>query len=458
MGRESNHRQTRKSKQITTPGRSISMALLAIHYSTSILLLHYTRVSPVVGGRRYIPSTAVFLTEVIKLALCMTIALYNISRSAPPSMPATSLFSSLSSAIFSGDSWKLAAPAALYTIANSLQYVGLSNLEVATFQVTYQLRLVVAAAFGAVVFKKNLIFAKWASLLAILIGAAIVQLPAPDPYNLENRSRVRVSRSLEEWKNGIHENTLHKRSATYEGLEEDLMIGHPRMNGNIGLLATALASIASGLASVFYEKVLKDGSNSTTVWIRNVQLAIYSIFPALFIGVVFLDGEEVAKSGFFKGYSRTVWTTIGAHAIGGIATSFCIIYAENALRYAAGGISVALTTIASLWLFEFQICANFIIGTTLVLAAIYVYIQDSLKPGTRPRPASIRIRRAEKADVSPDIDSTSDVVSPPSDFSIRLPTTPLISEALSTSRPGSPRLHRDGQGRSSYSGSHHRET
>jgi UDP-sugar transporter A1/2/3 len=306
---------------------------------------------PVAGGRRYLTSTAVFLNEVIKLAVCLTVALYDVSKSAPPSMPATSLFTSLSSAVFSGDSWKLAIPAGLYTLSNSLQYIALSNLDAATFQVTYQLRLAAAAIFGALVLKRQLTFARWTPLLLLLVGVALVQLSVSDPDDLDAQSHIHVPRSFEEWK-ATTRNKLHKRSATYEGIQEDLMIGHLHLNSRIGLLATFGACIASGLAGVSFEKVLKDSSSATSIWIRNVQLAVYSIFPALFIGVVFLDGERVAKTGFFEGYNWVVWATIGAHAIGGIATSFCISRAESTLRNSAGALSIVMSSVASMWLFE----------------------------------------------------------------------------------------------------------
>lgn len=306
---------------------------------------------PVAGGRRYLTSTAVFLNEVIKLAVCMTVALYDVSKSAPPSMPATSLFTSLSSAIFTGDSWKLAIPAGLYTLSNSLQYIGLSNLDAAAFQVTYQLRLAAAAVFSAVVLKRQLTFARWTPLVLLLVGVAIVQLSTSYPDDADAQSHMHVPRSLEEWK-ARAKNTLHKRSATYEGIQEDLMIGHPHLNSRIGLLATLGACIASGLANVSFEKVLKDSSSATSIWIRNVQLAVYAIFPALFIGVVFLDGEKIAKTGFFEGYNWAVWAAIAAHAVGGIATSFCISRAETTLKNSAGALSIVTSSVASMWLFE----------------------------------------------------------------------------------------------------------
>lgn len=103
--------------------------------------MHYSRIMPAVDGHRYFTSTAVFLNEVIKLAVSLTIALYDISRTLPPSTPATVLFEQLYMSVFSGDGWKLAIPATLYTLQNSLQYVAVSNLEAVSFQILYQLKV-----------------------------------------------------------------------------------------------------------------------------------------------------------------------------------------------------------------------------------------------------------------------------------------------------------------------------
>src|SRR5271163_4590543 len=103
--------------------------------------MHYSRIMPLVGGHRYFTSTAVFLNEVIKLAVSLTIAMYDISRTLPPSTPATVLFEQLYMSVFSGDGWKLAIPATLYTLQNSLQYIAVSNLDAVHFQILYQLKV-----------------------------------------------------------------------------------------------------------------------------------------------------------------------------------------------------------------------------------------------------------------------------------------------------------------------------
>ncbi|KAL4892691.1 nucleotide-sugar transporter-domain-containing protein [Aspergillus ambiguus] len=438
--------------------KNSSWVLLTVQYTAYVLFLHYSRTMPPTNGKRYLTSTAVFFNEVVKLSISLTIALYEVSQSAPPTVPATSLLGSLTATVFSGDSWKLAIPACLYTLANSLQYVALSNMQAAAFQVTYQLKLIVASVFGVLLLKTSIPLRKWGLMLLVLVGVAIVQLPISNSEDISLQDETMhhaFPRSLEEWKAAkLNQRNLHKRSATYEGIEEDIMTAYPRMNLLVGLLASVGACIASGLAGVYFEKVLKDSAKSTSLWVRNVQLSIYSIFPALFIGVVFLDGEKVAANGFFDGYNWAVWATVILQAIGGIAASFCIGYAQHDAKNVATATSIILTTLGSMWLFGFEPTVNFLVGTFAVIAGTYLCEDSSVASGKRqtPRPPPIRVDRYEK-------DSKSDDTSPASataganDFSIKLPTTPFLSDAgLSSSRPTSPGHARVSSARSGSGG------
>ena len=103
--------------------------------------MHYSRIMPPDGDHRYFASTAVFLNEVIKLAISLTFAIYEVSQSLAPQTPATVLFEQIFTSVFSRDSWKLAIPATLYTLQNSLQYLALGNLDPVHFQVLYELKV-----------------------------------------------------------------------------------------------------------------------------------------------------------------------------------------------------------------------------------------------------------------------------------------------------------------------------
>lgn len=200
-------------------------------------------------------------------------------------------------------------------------------------------QILTTALFSVTMLRRALSSKRWLSLVLLTVGVAIVQLPAGDSAAYsgvkDSQSRFYFPRSFHELgqlgngaaevareltKRGMKEfsNGLAKRSATYEGIEEDLGLKKPMMNYSIGLTAVLVAATISGLTGVYFEKVLKESNTHVTVWTRNVQLSFYSLFPALIFGVIFKDGEEIAKNGFFDGYNAVVWTVIVFQAFGGV--------------------------------------------------------------------------------------------------------------------------------------------
>ncbi|KAI9806599.1 MAG: hypothetical protein M1825_006056 [Sarcosagium campestre] len=387
---------------------------------------------PLVGGQRYFTSTAVFLNEIVKLAICLTIALYDISRNLPPSTPATSLFAALYNATCTADSWKLAIPAALFTLQNSLQYVAVSNLDAATFQVTYQFKILTTALFSVAMLGRTLTPRKWSALLLLTFGIAVVQYSAFDSATLgglrDTQSRLHFPRNFGDLLElgTVARADLTKRSATYEGIDEDMVLHHPQMKSSVGLLAVLVACTASGLAGVYFEKVLKD-SSSPSLWIRNVQLSLYSLVPAFVVGVIVKDGEDIAKFGFFSGYNWVVWTAIGFQALGGVLVALCVNYADNIAKNFATSFSIVLSFLFSLFFFSFKVSALFLLGTSTVIASTFLYSSDD-----RTRPAPLDIARFEKTTIG---GGEGRFDSRPS------PLGPLKSSGLSTSRPASPMRH-----------------
>ncbi|KAJ9614522.1 UDP-galactose transporter Gms1 [Cladophialophora chaetospira] len=449
--------------------RKLSLSILTVQFSTFILLLHYSRVMPTSDGHRYLPSTAVFLVEALKLVLCLTISLYEISLTAPRSTPATSLLGTLASAVFAGDSWKMAFPAGLYTLANSLQYVGISNLDAATFHVTYQIKILVTAVFSVMILRKALSGRQWLSLILLMMGVAIVSLPHGSSRALSSSHHAHIyePRSANPFRQhfGMEQppSNLKKRSATYEGIAEDeLALYTPGMDASVGLFAVLGVCICSGLAGVYFEKVIKESPRPTSLWIRNVQLSTYSLFPAFFIGILFLDGETVAKYGFFAGYNWIVVLSIAIQSFGGIVAAFCIYYADNISKNFAVSISMVLSSLASFIFFDFALTGHvsglsilnisvaddfqFLMGASIVLLATWVYNSEE---GRQLRAPAIMLSQDEKTSLNGSAGLN--------DMSIQIPRTPLVQEetALATSRPGSPNHKKRNKDTLGYFGKHH---
>jgi len=150
-----------------------------------------------------------------------------------------------------------------------------SNLNAATFQVTYQLKILTTALFSVTLLNRTLSIQQWVSLILLTLGVALVQLPsasttAASPISEEDSGK-HLRFSVPSLTSGMH--------------------GEDGMNATAGLIAVLVACMLSGLAGVYFEKVLK--GSSATLWVRNVQLGFFSLFPAFFLGVLWKDGSQV---------------------------------------------------------------------------------------------------------------------------------------------------------------------
>ncbi|KAI0142891.1 UDP-galactose transporter [Xylariaceae sp. FL1272] len=424
------------------PMSQVSLITLTFQNSALILIMHYSRMMAPNGDHRYFTSTAVFLTELIKLAISLTFAIYEVSRTLAPSTPATTLFQQIYNAVFLGDGWKLAIPATLYTLQNTLQYVAVGNLDPIHYQVLYQLKILATAVFTVTMLGRSLSPKKWLSIVILTLGVSIVSIPGSNSNSRDSSFMIhdmtdhyfpRSMHELGQLAGSVGEVAHHltRRSATYEGIEEDVH-GAPVMNYSIGLSAALVVAALSSFTGVFFEKILKHSDSSASLWIRNIQLSFYSLFPAFLIGVVFNEGAEISKHGFFDGYNWVVWVLIVLQAFGGVLASLCINYADNIAKNFATSISIVISFLFSVWFFECKVTFTFLLGTTLVLVATFLYTG----PDRRARPPPISIVSFEKTTIDP-------MNTPRSNDRLEVPNpmgNPQIV-GLSTSRPSSPLRH-----------------
>lgn len=312
----------------TNPGaKRAALITLVVQNSLLILTMRYSRV---VGGKvLYLTSTAVLLNELIKLAFCFAVSAREIG------VRQTAI------EVFGEDSWKMAVPAALYTMQNSMQYVAASNLEAATFQVTYQLKILTTAFFAVVILHKRLRGLQWGALFLLAGGVALVQLPD------------------DIWTKGV------SFKAAPKSREE--------LNSSFtGIVAVTIACLLSGLAGIYFEKVLKD-SRKVSLWVRNVQLSFFSVWPALIFGVLLKDMDKIRQYGFFVGYNPVVVTVILLQAFGGIIVALVVKYADNIAKNFATSMSIIISAVASVYVFGTSIHMNFVLGAFTVIGATFLY-------------------------------------------------------------------------------------
>ncbi|KAL1021635.1 hypothetical protein UPYG_G00015900 [Umbra pygmaea] len=328
----------RQSEEVNRNLKYISLAILVVQNASLILSIRYVRTLP---GDRFFTTSAVVMAEVLKVLTCLWIIMFQ--RRGNVKEFIALLFNSI--VIQYKDTLKLAVPALIYTLQNNLQYVAISNLPAATFQVTYQLKILTTALFSVLMLRKSLSRIQWVSLLLLFTGVAIVQVEQ-------------------------------------EGKRKETAVTGPSQNYVKGLVAVIVSCLSSGFAGVYFEKILK--GSSASVWIRNVQLGIFGTVLGLF-GMWWNDGLAIAEKGFLFGYTPMVWGVIFNQAFGGLLVAVVVKYADNILKGFATSFSIIVSTVVSIYLFGFHVDFLFTLGAGLVIGAVYMY---SLPKVATPPPST----------------------------------------------------------------------
>ncbi|KAI0080493.1 hypothetical protein K474DRAFT_199406 [Panus rudis PR-1116 ss-1] len=337
------------------PLKYVSLVTLAVQNAALSIVMHYSRVS-IPPSQAYSPATAVMLNELLKGGISFVIALLRVlsaSDAAGRSVVGVFVaFRRVCREIFSPDCWKLSIPALLYVIQNSLQFVAISNLPVATFQVTYQMKILTTAAFSVALLRKKLSSTKWLSLTFLAIGVGIVQIQSTGGH-----APVRQNMPV---------------GSAHESAPLHIHIMSPLK----GFGAVTAACFTSGLAGVYFEMVLKN--SKADLWVRNVQLSLFSLIPAA-LPIFWQSPNPYAPwslaGNLFKNFGAWAWATVAIQVFGGLVTAIVIKYSDNILKGFATSLSIVLSFLASVALFGFRITPSFLIGSTTVLVATWMYNQ-----------------------------------------------------------------------------------
>ncbi|KAI9484385.1 nucleotide-sugar transporter-domain-containing protein [Zychaea mexicana] len=316
--------------------KQLSLIVLVVQNSTLVLMMRYSRIVQKPGQPMYIASTAVFLAEVLKIIACLAV-MYHQQRY-------WSKFVLVVRQEILGkpkETAKMLIPSSLYALQNNLLYVALSNLEAATFQVTYQMKIMSTAIFSVVLLGRSLTRAKWFALVLLMIGVTLVQsqsmASAPPPSG--------ESGSIEDG-SGVTQNPL------------------------IGLIAVITSCISSGFAGCYFEKILK--TSDTSMWVRNIQLGLSGAVFSL-VGMLMYDMQPLRQGGMLQGYDWLTWVVIANQALGGLLVAIVVKYADVILKSFATSISLILSSAISFYFFDFRLSLQFVVGACIVIFATYNY-------------------------------------------------------------------------------------
>ncbi|MCL4132299.1 UNVERIFIED_CONTAM: hypothetical protein GTU68_059385, partial [Idotea baltica] len=225
------------------------------------------------------------------------------------------------------DTLKVAIPSLIYLIQNNLLYVSASNLDAATYQVTYQMKILTTAMFAVAILGKKLRPLQWAALFLLTVGVALVQLSNTDAGGGEG---------------GLEQNRL------------------------LGCIAAISACCCSGFAGIYFEKILK--GSDVSIWVRNVQLSFLSL-PLGLVTSLANDGSSISEKGFFFGYDAYIVYLVVLNAVGGLLVAMVVKYADNILKGFATWPIVLVQPSLDVY-FNFVLTFQFALGR-FVMASIF---------------------------------------------------------------------------------------
>ncbi|KAM6307735.1 LOW QUALITY PROTEIN: UDP-galactose translocator-like [Podargus strigoides] len=307
-----------------------ALGVLVLQNASLVLGIRYVRTRP---GARFLPSTAVLLAELLKGGACLLLLLLqhrgSVRQTAVTLAEAVGHF---------GDTLRLGVPSLVYTFQNNLQYVAISTAA-ATFQVTYQLKILTTALFSVLLLGTPLSRLQWLSLALLFAGVALVQTDPPRPPTPPETPPAGGG------------------GGGGGGGDE----GSPPQSYPLGLLAVAASCLSSGFAGVYFERLLK---TTGVIWLRNFPGTVGSVLALL---AMLSEGPSVAALGFFHGYTPAVWAVV-LNPAGGLMVALVVRYADNILKGFATALSILVSTLLSAHFFGSP-RAPFLAGAAMVLLA-----------------------------------------------------------------------------------------
>lgn len=242
----------------------------------------------------------------------------------------------------------LAFPAAAYSLQMTLEFVALSNIDAAVFSVVVQSKLLATASFAVLILGKKIRQVQLVSLVLLTCGVMLC--------NMKDYGKSTGDSDLD------------------EALQADKVKG---------ITATLGIALSSGFAGVYTEKVIKArrdpiiARKNFSLAFMQVQLAVVSL---VIVGLwaMYNDFEQILRYGMFHNFNAPAVLSLINSAIGGLIVAGVLKFADAVLKGYATAISVVMTGLLSMILFDTSLSVIYYLGIANVVCAVLLYNSKNL--------------------------------------------------------------------------------
>lgn len=327
--------------------RQLRTGIIFVSYVTSVscqaVIAHISRKGEY---QDYDPRIVVFGAELFKLSIAYAFFHFNrVSEISP-----RRLFLSAS---------PMLVPALLYFIMNSLYFVVIGNMSPSGYTIISQIKHLITALLSWTFLSKRFSVLQWKALLLLSVGAALVQLKptSQDHGEISMRSFL------------------------------------------LGPCLLVMQCFLSGFAGIYFEKVLKQNTPDISIWARNIQLSVATLFLGLVS--IYLSPPSPSSGNF----QPIVFVLMFNSGLSGILIALLVLYADNVVKNIGGTVSVVLTAVLDFVLFKSNVHPTFILGSIVVFTSVSIY-QDPVAVIKEKRVIPVEKIEPEVTTVDQQVEST----------------------------------------------------
>ncbi|KAJ0405787.1 hypothetical protein P43SY_003637 [Pythium insidiosum] len=337
--------------------KQLSFVMLVVQNTALGIVSKYSRL---VAGPKYKPGTVILLVEMLKFLLCFLV-LFKLKKGSVPESMRTLRFEVF--ADWSGLK-KMVVLAFLYAMQNIVALFAYDYVDVATYQIVYQLKIITTAMFMIVLLNRRFSAVQWCAMLTLMLGVAVCsysRLPSASPTADSNQHGALDSTRI------------------------------------IGISIVLGLAVNSGLAAAYFERVMKSHKYNATMqtldplWTRNLQLSAVSIAVTLFDLV--RNAGDIWANGFFHGFHGYVWAVIFLQAVGGLTIAAVVRFSDNVVKNFGTSFSLIFSCLISNYMFNQSATWSFYAGVLLVVVSVFIYgdkrfaVTETKAPQVKPDPS-----------------------------------------------------------------------
>ena len=274
------------------------------------------------GSLRFNETTMVLLSEVAKLAFCLTMFL--LQYMATKSESKKELYS-----LTFTQSLHFLIPAFLYGASNTLMYYGMAYISAAYFHVFGNLRILTAGILYRVIIGRKQTDVQWVSMVIIGIGAVM---------SADNKS-------------------------------------NDSKNPFIGFLLILAMTIFSTSGSIYAEKYFKKSEN-VSIFYQNCVL--YTCGLLVNGSLLILRSSGMDGKGVFEGFDKYAVFVLIVQSLMGVSLSFIFKYLDNIVYVISLVVSMYLTAIVSSFIDNFEFSLSFLCSLIIVTIGIYLFYRPKI--------------------------------------------------------------------------------